>query len=77
MIWFVSLTINLGPIFINGAFLSINMENSYYKHEPICPLIHGHFNNYIINVCWVATNIALMLTYFPLSKLHKKLTTIN
>lgn len=40
MIWFASITINLGPTFLSGA-LAANAETNH--HSPSCPLVHGPF----------------------------------
>lgn len=38
MIWFASITINLGPTFLSGALAA----NSESRHNlPSCPLVHG------------------------------------
>ncbi|XP_044574492.1 uncharacterized protein LOC123258505 [Cotesia glomerata] len=75
MIWFASITINLGPTFLSGA-LAANTETSH--NAPSCPLVHGPFRHYILNVLWIAINIiCVALTLFHLRKLHRDLTKAN
>ncbi|XP_029678115.1 uncharacterized protein LOC115244546 isoform X1 [Formica exsecta] len=75
MIWFASITINLGPTFLSGA-LAANTESGH--NAPSCPLIHGPFRHYILNVLWIVINIiCVALTLFHLRKLHRDLTKAN
>ncbi|KAF3423955.1 hypothetical protein E2986_06503 [Frieseomelitta varia] len=75
MIWFASITINLGPTFLSGA-LAANTESGH--NAPSCPLVHGPFRHYILNVLWIAINvICVALTLVHLRKLHKDLTKAN
>lgn len=75
MIWFASITINLGPTFLSGA-LAANTEAGH--NEPSCPLVHGPFRHYILNMLWIAINIiCVSLTLFHLRKLHRDLTKTN
>lgn len=75
MIWFASITINLGPTFLSGA-LAANTEAGY--NEPSCPLVHGPFRHYILNLLWIFINIiCVALTLFHLRKLHRDLTKPN
>ncbi|XP_061934888.1 uncharacterized protein LOC114578003 isoform X2 [Apis cerana] len=75
MIWFASITINLGPTFLSGA-LAANTESGH--NAPSCPLVHGPFRHYILNVLWIAINmICVALTLIHLRKLHKDLTKAN
>ncbi|XP_058794536.1 uncharacterized protein LOC131666143 [Phymastichus coffea] len=75
MIWFASITINLGPTFLSGA-LAANTEAG--QNEPSCPLVHGPFRHYILNLLWIFINIiCVMLTLFHLRKLHRDLTKPN
>ncbi|KAJ8669609.1 hypothetical protein QAD02_000868 [Eretmocerus hayati] len=75
MIWFASITINLGPTFLSGA-LAANTEAGY--NEPSCPLVHGPFRHYILNLLWISINlICVSLTLFHLRKLHRDLTKPN
>lgn len=75
MIWFASITINLGPTFLSGA-LAANSEGSH--NAPSCPLVHGPFRHYVLNVLWIVINlICVILTLFHLHKLYKDLTKAN
>ncbi|KZC07215.1 hypothetical protein WN55_07625 [Dufourea novaeangliae] len=75
MIWFASITINLGPTFLSGA-LAANTETGH--NAPSCPLVHGPFRHYILNALWIAINmICVTLTLIHLRKLHKDLTKAN
>ncbi|XP_011314886.1 uncharacterized protein [Fopius arisanus] len=75
MIWFASITINLGPTFLSGA-LAANTESGH--NAPSCPLVHGPFRHYILNVLWIVINvICVSLTLFHLRKLHRDLTKAN
>ncbi|KYN31152.1 hypothetical protein ALC56_14539 [Trachymyrmex septentrionalis] len=75
MIWFASITINLGPTFLSGA-LAANAESSH--NAPSCPLVHGPFRHYILNALWIVINIiCIALTLFHLRKLHRDLTKAN
>lgn len=75
MIWFASITINLGPTFLSGA-LAANTESGH--NAPSCPLIHGPFRHYILNALWIVINIiCVALTLFHLRKLHRDLTKAN
>lgn len=75
MIWFASITINLGPTFLSGA-LAANTD--MIQNTPSCPLVHGPFRHYILNVLWIAVNvICIVLTLFHLKKLHRDLTKAN
>jgi len=75
MIWFASITINLGPTFLSGA-LAANTESGH--NAPSCPLVHGPFRHYILNMLWIVINvICVALTLFHLRKLHRDLTKAN
>lgn len=75
MIWFASITINLGPTFLSGA-LAANVESGH--NAPSCPLVHGPFRHYVLNVLWILINlICVLLTLFHLRKLHRDLTKAN
>lgn len=75
MIWFASITINLGPTFLSGA-LAANSESGH--NAPSCPLVHGPFRHYVLNVLWIVINvICVLLTLFHLYKLHRDLTKAN
>lgn len=75
MIWFASITINLGPTFLSGA-LAANSESRH--NAPSCPLVHGPFRHYVLNVLWIFVNVVcVFLTLFHLHKLYKDLTKAN
>uniref|UniRef100_A0A0K2TZ94 G-protein coupled receptors family 1 profile domain-containing protein n=1 Tax=Lepeophtheirus salmonis TaxID=72036 RepID=A0A0K2TZ94_LEPSM len=75
MIWFASITINLGPTFLSGA-LAANSES--YLNRPSCPLIQGPFRHYVLNVLWIFINVlCVLLTMYHLYKLYKDLTKSN
>ncbi|XP_050512562.1 uncharacterized protein LOC114343967 isoform X2 [Diabrotica virgifera virgifera] len=75
MIWFASITINLGPTFLSGA-LAAQGEGGH--KAPSCPLIHGPLRHYILNALWIAVNlVCVFLTLFHLRKLHRDLTKAN
>ncbi|KAK4320013.1 hypothetical protein Pmani_009082 [Petrolisthes manimaculis] len=73
MIWFASITINLGPTFLSGA-LAANIDEEH--NAPSCPLITGPLRHYVLNVLWIVTNVlVLLLTVYHLYKLHRDLST--
>ncbi|XP_066138175.1 uncharacterized protein [Euwallacea fornicatus] len=75
MIWFASITINLGPTFLSGALAA--QGEAGHKH-PSCPLIYGPLRHYILNALWIAVNlVCVTLTLFHLRKLHRDLTKAN
>merc|ERR1719211_305129 len=75
MIWFASITINLGPTFLSGA-LAANSES--YLNKPSCPLIQGPFRHYVLNVLWIFINVlCVLLTMYHLYKLYKDLSRSN
>nr|XP_022918774.1 uncharacterized protein LOC111427742 isoform X3 [Onthophagus taurus] len=75
MIWFASITINLGPTFLSGALAAPGEPG---HRAPSCPLIHGPLRHYILNALWIAVNIVcVLLTLFHLRKLHRDLTKAN
>ncbi|XP_064109418.1 uncharacterized protein LOC135217458 isoform X3 [Macrobrachium nipponense] len=72
MIWFASITINLGPTFLSGA-LAANVDEVH--NAPSCPLITGPLRHYVLNVLWILTNVlVIMLTIFHLYKLYRDLS---
>jgi len=75
MIWFASITINLGPTFLSGA-LAANSDDHIY--EPSCPLVQGPYRHYVLNALWILINLlCLMLTMYHLHKLYKDFTQTN
>merc|ERR1719189_3489873 len=75
MIWFASVTVNLGPTFLSGA-LAANAGT--VMDEPSCPLVQGPYRHYVLNAIWILINLlAIMLTIFHLRKLYKDFTKTN
>jgi len=72
VIWFASITINLGPTFLSGT-MAANINHK--PREPSCPLVQGPFRHYIINFLWITVNIiCIVLTIYHLVKLYKDYT---
>ncbi|XP_047493574.1 uncharacterized protein LOC125042152 [Penaeus chinensis] len=72
MIWFASITINLGPTFLSGA-LAANIDEVH--NAPSCPLITGPLRHYVLNVLWIVINVlVVLLTVFHLYKLYRDLS---
>ncbi|XP_045493303.1 uncharacterized protein LOC123692585 isoform X1 [Colias croceus] len=78
MIWFASITINLGPTFLSGALAASAGSYSSYGPSPSCPLVRGPFRHYVLNALWIGVNaVCVGLTLFHLKKLHRDLTKAN
>jgi len=72
MIWFASVTVNLGPTFLSGA-LAANADT--VMEEPSCPLVQGPYRHYVLNAIWIFINsLSIMLTMYHLHKLYKDST---
>jgi len=72
MIWFASVTVNLGPTFLSGA-LAANADT--VMDEPSCPLVQGPYRHYVLNAIWIFINtLSIMLTIYHLHKLYKDST---
>ncbi|XP_023322544.1 uncharacterized protein LOC111696958 [Eurytemora carolleeae] len=72
MIWFSSITINLGPTFLSGA-LAAHADDQI--REPSCPIIQGPFRHYILNLLWILINLlCIFLTIYHLRKLYRDFT---
>jgi len=72
MIWFASVTVNLGPTFLSGA-LAANADT--VMEEPSCPLVQGPYRHYVLNAIWIFINsLSIMLTIYHLHKLYKDST---
>jgi len=72
VIWFASITINLGPTFLSGT-MAANINHK--PREPSCPLVQGPFRHYIINFLWIFVNIiCILLTIYHLLKLYRDYT---
>ncbi|CAH2236967.1 jg9461 [Pararge aegeria aegeria] len=77
MIWFASITINLGPTFLSGALAASAGSYSSYGPSPSCPLVRGPFRHYVLNALWIGVNaVCVGLTLFHLRKLHRDLTKL-
>ncbi|XP_075970283.1 uncharacterized protein LOC142972831 isoform X7 [Anticarsia gemmatalis] len=75
MIWFASITINLGPTFLSGALAASAGSYGSYGPAPSCPLVRGPFRHYVLNALWIGVNaVCVGLTLFHLKKLHRDLT---
>ncbi|XP_052752145.1 uncharacterized protein LOC113520041 isoform X4 [Galleria mellonella] len=75
MIWFASITINLGPTFLSGALAASAGSYNSYGPAPSCPLVRGPFRHYVLNALWIGVNaVCVGLTLFHLKKLHRDLT---
>jgi len=75
MIWFASVTVNLGPTFLSGA-LAANHEA--HMDGPSCPLVQGPYRHYVLNAIWILINLlCVMLTIYHLHKLYKDLSVTN
>ncbi|XP_035428920.1 uncharacterized protein LOC118261954 isoform X8 [Spodoptera frugiperda] len=75
MIWFASITINLGPTFLSGALAASAGSYGSYGPAPSCPLVRGPFRHYVLNALWIGVNaVCIGLTLFHLKKLHRDLT---
>lgn len=77
MIWFASITINLGPTFLSGALAASAGSYGSYGPAPSCPLVRGPFRHYVLNALWIGVNaVCIGLTLFHLKKLHRDLTKV-
>lgn len=78
MIWFASITINLGPTFLSGALAASAGSYGSYGSDPTCPLVRGPYRHYILNALWIGVNaVCVGLTLFHLKKLHRDLTKVS
>ena len=69
MIWFASITVNLGPTFLSGG-LAANSDEIYAS--PSCPMIQGPYRHYVLNFLWIMTILfCLLLAIYHLRKLHR------
>jgi len=75
MIWFASVTVNLGPTFLSGALAA---NAGAVMDEPSCPLVQGPYRHYVLNAIWILINLlCIMLTIFHLRKLYIDYTKTN
>lgn len=78
MIWFASITINLGPTFLSGALAASAGSYGSYGPAPSCPLVRGPYRHYVLNALWIGVNtVCVGLTLFHLKKLHRDLTKVR
>jgi len=69
VIWFASITINLGPTFLSGT-MAANINHR--RREPSCPLVQGPYRHYILNFLWISVNIiCIIITIYHLIKLYR------
>ncbi|XP_023330423.1 uncharacterized protein LOC111702868 isoform X2 [Eurytemora carolleeae] len=69
IIWFASITINLGPTFLSGTMAA---NSNFRPREPSCPLVQGPYRHYILNLLWISINlICILLTIYHLLKLYR------
>ena len=69
MIWFASITVNLGTTFLSGG-LAANADDILL--EPSCPIILGPYRHYALNFLWILTILfCLSLTLYHLHKLTR------
>ena len=69
MIWFASITVNLGTTFLSGG-LAANADDILL--EPSCPIILGPYRHYALNFLWILTIVfCLTLTLYHLRKLRR------
>ena len=69
MIWFASITVNLGTTFLSGG-LAANADDILL--EPSCPIILGPYRHYALNFLWILTIVfCLSLTLYHLHKLKR------
>jgi len=75
MIWFASVTVNLGPTFLSGALAA---NAGAVMDEPSCPLVQGPYRHYVLNAIWILINLlCIMLTIYHLRKLYRDFTKSN
>ena len=69
MIWFASITVNLGTTFLSGG-LAANADDILL--EPSCPILLGPYRHYALNFLWILTIVfCLTLTLYHLRKLRR------
>lgn len=74
IIWFASLTINLGPTFISGGLTS----SAEGGHIDVCPMVYRPVRHYVLNVLWVSVNIMCVgLMAIHLRKLYRDIVKSN
>ncbi|KAI1301323.1 hypothetical protein HDE_03107 [Halotydeus destructor] len=72
IIWFASLTINLGPTFLSGGL------NSGDGHIDVCPMVYRPARHYVLNVLWIAVNLmCVSLMAIHLRKLYRDIVKSN
>jgi len=69
IIWFASITINLGPTFLSGTMAA---NSNFRPREPSCPLVQGPHRHYILNFLWISINLTcIILIIYHLLKLYR------
>jgi len=75
IIWFASITINLGPTFLSGTMAA---NSNFRPREPSCPLVQGPYRHYILNFLWIWVNLlCVILTLYHLFKLNRDFSKRN
>lgn len=75
IIWFASLTINLGPTFLSGALGSGTEAGG---HLDVCPMVYRPVRHYVLNLLWICVNVmCVALMAIHLRKLYKDIVKSN
>ncbi|XP_054163721.1 uncharacterized protein LOC128961500 [Oppia nitens] len=75
IIWFASLTINLGPTLLSGALAS---GTDTTGHLNICPMVYRPVRHYVLDLLWISVNLmCVMLMAIHLRKLYKDIVKSN
>ncbi|CAG2169779.1 unnamed protein product, partial [Oppiella nova] len=75
IIWFASLTINLGPTFLSGALAS---GHETAGHLDVCPMVYRPVRHYVLNLLWISVNMMCVgLMAVHLRKLYKDIAKSN
>jgi hypothetical protein len=75
IIWFASLTINLGPTFLSGALAS---STDSAGHLDVCPMVYKPVRHYVLNLLWISVNLMCVgLMAVHLRKLYKDIIKSN
>lgn len=75
IIWFASLTINLGPTFLSGALGSATDSTG---HLDVCPMVYRPVRHYVLNLLWISVNLMCVgLMAIHLRKLYKDIVKSN
>ncbi len=75
IIWFASLTINLGPTFLSGALMS---STDIDGTLDVCPMVYKPVRHYVLNMLWICVNLmCALLMAIHLRKLYKDIVKSN